>query len=146
MKVYPQLAEGESNRTPVFDEVFFAFREDAELAWRARNISLKTLYVPQLVVLHRRSVTPDRRWDLQPKINSWSVRNRFLMQIVNFRLVQDFGMIVPGIVLWNLLVVFGVVFMERTSLRGLWEVIVLLPRAWERRRLMQNMERSGLYA
>ena len=136
LKVYPILAEGEDSRISVFDEAFFAFREDAELAWRARNIGLKTLYVPDIVLFHRRSVTPERRQDINPLVNSWSVRNRFLMQMVNFRFSDNLGMILPGIILWNIFVILAVFLTERTSIRGLWEAVILTPRALERRRML----------
>jgi GT2 family glycosyltransferase len=131
--IYPQLKDGEDSRLPVFDEAFFAFREDAELAWRARNIGLRTLYIPQAIAYHRRTVTHDRREFVDPKINSWSVRNRFLMQIVNFRMFGNLGMFLPGIMLWNLVVILMVFIKERTSITGLWEACLLTPRAIERR-------------
>ena len=133
--VYPQLKSGEESRLPVFDEAFFAFREDAELAWRARNMGLRTMYMPEAIAYHRRTVTHDRREFVDPKINSWSVRNRFLMQIVNFRIFNDLGMFLPGIMLWNFVVIWTVFFKERTSIPGLWEALLLTPRAIERRLL-----------
>jgi len=138
-KIYPQLKVNEDQRLQVFDEAFFAFREDAELAWRAKNIGLKTRYIPKIKVYHRRSVTPTRRAQIQPEINSWSVRNRFLMQIVNFRITRDLGMLLPGILIWNLVVLLGVFLKERSSLQGLREVVALFPRAWERRTILKNM-------
>ena len=63
-----------------FDEEFFAFREDADLAWRAQLMGWKCLYVPTAVAWHVRRVTPERREDLPLIINWHSVKNRFLMR------------------------------------------------------------------
>ena len=63
-----------------FDEEFFAFREDADLAWRAQVMGWKCLYVPIAVAWHVRRVTPERRADLPLVINWHSVKNRFLMR------------------------------------------------------------------
>ena len=63
-----------------FDEEFFAFREDADLAWRAQVMGWKCLYVPHAVAWHVRRVTPERRADLPLVINWHSVKNRFLMR------------------------------------------------------------------
>ena len=63
-----------------FDEEFFAFREDADLAWRAQIMGWKCLYVPHAVAWHVRRVTPERRADLPLVINWHSVKNRFLMR------------------------------------------------------------------
>ena len=40
-----------------FDESFFAFFEDADLAWRAHSHGWRTLYAPEAVVYHHHSAT-----------------------------------------------------------------------------------------
>src|SRR5207253_3158087 len=66
-----------------FDEDFFAYREDADLAWRCRLMGWNSIYVPTAVVWHRRRVTPERRSELPSIINYHSVKNRFLLRINN---------------------------------------------------------------
>lgn len=63
-----------------FDEEFFSFREDADLAWRAQVLGWKCVYTPKAVAWHARRVTPERRQDLPLIINWHSVKNRFLMR------------------------------------------------------------------
>ncbi len=41
----------------LFDEDFFAYLEDVDLAWRARRAGWRALYVPSARVLHRHSAT-----------------------------------------------------------------------------------------
>lgn len=136
-RLYPQLAEGRSERTLLFDEAFFAYREDAELAWRARNLGWGCWYLPSAIAYHVRVVTPERRRSLPPELNLYSVRNRFLMQIVNFRWDIDRDLVLPGLILRNLIVVAGIFIAEWRSLPALWHVIILMKRAVERRRLFQ---------
>jgi GT2 family glycosyltransferase len=69
-----------------FDEDFFAYREDADLAWRCRLLGWNAIYVPGAVALHRRRVTPERRRELPKLINYHSVKNRFLLRINNMGL------------------------------------------------------------
>jgi GT2 family glycosyltransferase len=69
------LIEGE-----FFDEEFFSYREDADLAWRGQLMGWECLYVPEAVGWHARRVTPDRRESLPHEINWHSVKNRFLMR------------------------------------------------------------------
>ena len=64
----------------LFDEEFFAFREDGDLAWRAQVMGWKCLYTPAAVAWHVRRVTPERRRNLPLVINWHSVKNRFLMR------------------------------------------------------------------
>jgi GT2 family glycosyltransferase len=72
--------EDVSVESQFFDEEFFAFREDADLAWRSQVLGWKCLYVPHAVAWHVRRVTPERRADLPLVINWHSVKNRFLMR------------------------------------------------------------------
>ena len=46
-----------------FDEDFFAYREDADVAWRAQIMGWQCFYVPTAVAWHVRRVTPERRSD-----------------------------------------------------------------------------------
>jgi GT2 family glycosyltransferase len=66
-----------------FDEDFFSYREDGDLAWRAQLMGHKYLYTPNAVAWHVRRVTPERRKDLPHVINWHSVKNRWLMRSKN---------------------------------------------------------------
>jgi GT2 family glycosyltransferase len=70
----------------VFDEQFFAYREDADLAWRAQLLGWHCLYTPRAVAWHVRRVTPERRKELPLLINWHSIKNRFLMRAKNISL------------------------------------------------------------
>lgn len=66
-----------------FDEEFFSYREDADLAWRAQLIGQKCLYTPDAIAWHVRRVTPERREELPLAINWHSIKNRWLMRNKN---------------------------------------------------------------
>lgn len=66
-----------------FDEQFFSYREDADVAWRAQLMGWKCLYTPKAMGWHVRRVTPERRGQLPTEINWHSVKNRFLMRAKN---------------------------------------------------------------
>jgi GT2 family glycosyltransferase len=67
----------------LFDEQFFAYREDADLAWRAQIMGWHSLYTPRAIAWHVRRVTPERRSQLPTEINWHSIKNRFLMRAKN---------------------------------------------------------------
>jgi GT2 family glycosyltransferase len=69
-----------------FDERFFAYREDADLAWRAQLMGWHCVYTPKAVGWHVRRVTPERRKQLPREINWHSIKNRFLMRAKNISL------------------------------------------------------------
>lgn len=67
----------------VFDEDFFAYREDADIAWRGRLFGWRAVCEPRAVAYHVRRVTPERRRELSDAINMHSVKNRFLLRLKN---------------------------------------------------------------
>ena len=78
-----RMVEEVSIEGEFFDESFFSFREDADLAWRAQLLGWRCLYIPAAVGWHQRRVTPERREQLPHEINWHSVKNRFLMRAKN---------------------------------------------------------------
>lgn len=134
MRIYPQLAAGTSDRPKLFDEAFFAYREDADISWRAQLLGWRCRYEPRAVGYHVRVVVPERRAQLPATLNRYSVRNRFLLQIHNWRLSRGVWSFVNGILFRNLVVVCGVLMRERSSFGALVEVVRLIPRALEIRK------------
>ena len=110
-----------------FDSAFFAYREDADLAWRAQILGWDCHYVPDAVGFHVRRVVPERRAELAPELNRYSVRNRFLMRGKNADSAtwRHAGWRGLG---RDLLVVAGCLLRERSSLPGLYEAWNARPR------------------
>ncbi len=102
-----------------FDEDFFAFREDGDLAWRAQVMGWKCLYVPAAVAWHVRRVTPERRQDLPLIINWHSAKNRFLMRGKNASGWLCWRLFFP--VLWRDIMTFGYAIVRD---RRLWSAVV----------------------
>jgi GT2 family glycosyltransferase len=121
-----------------FDQDFFVYREDADVAWRAQLMGWKCLYAPHARGYHVRKVLPGNRGALPPEINMHSVKNRFLMRMKN----------ISGDLYWrnllaitarDALVVTCCLLWEHTSLRAFW----FLARNWrsvmeKRRRIQQH--------
>lgn len=116
-----------------FDHAFFAYREDADLAWRAQWRGWSSLYVPSAVAWHRRRVTPERRSALPAEINRYSVRNRFLLRLKNQSAGLAWRFLLPGL-RRDLQVIGYVLLREWTSVPGLLDVISGLPHTWAKRR------------
>ncbi len=124
----------------VFDEAFFAYREDADLAWRAQWLGWKCRYVPAAAGYHRRTVLPERRASLPKELNAYSVRNRFLLQANNWQVFANLRCI-PAAVLRNVLVVGAACTNELSSFGALSEAIRLFPRALRRRHALLRRKR-----
>ena len=129
-----------------FDEDFFAYREDADLAWRCRLLGWTSLYVPSATARHRRRVTPERRGVLPKEINSHSVKNRFLLRINNMTAGLYRRDLWP-ITKRDAAVVGYVLLREWSSLPALWYIVRNLQRLFRKRRIIQSrrsVEPSGL--
>jgi GT2 family glycosyltransferase len=126
----------------VFDEDFFAYREDADLAWRAQLLGWDAIYVPAATATHVRRVTPERRGSLPPAINRYGVRNRFLLRLKNQTLGHAVRFAVPGLAR-DAQVVGYVLAREWSSLPGLADVVRLLPRTLRKRRAIMARRAPG---
>jgi GT2 family glycosyltransferase len=79
-----------------FDEDFFAYREDADVSWRAQLMGWRCLYTPRAVAWHVRRVTPSRFKELPLVINWHSVKNRFLVRAKNISLPLYVRLFLPA--------------------------------------------------
>ncbi|HEX8152674.1 MAG TPA: glycosyltransferase family 2 protein [Thermoanaerobaculia bacterium] len=99
----------------ILDEDFFAYREDADLAWRARLFGWRSIVVPDAIGHHVRRVTPEVRAQLPANLNMHSVKNRFLLRSKN----QGWYLAIrnaPFELARDLLVVLAALTIERSSL------------------------------
>src|SRR5512146_2159979 len=123
-----------------FDEDFFAYREDADLAWRAQLLGWTCVYTPRAVGWHLRRVTPERRAQLPLEINWHSVKNRFLMRAKNASRPLMRRLLLP--VLMRDALVFGYALLVNRQLlsafRAAWRARARLR---EKRRVIQGRRR-----
>lgn len=112
------MVEDVSVEGEFFDQDFFAYREDADLAWRAQLLGWRCLYVPVAVGWHERRVTPERFRQLPLVINWHSVKNRFLMRLKNAT-PRTCLRLLPFIVYRDLLIVGYSVLVDRRLLSAL---------------------------
>ena len=123
-----------------FDSAFFAYREDADVAWRAQLLGWKCAFDPRALAYHVRRLRPGMRSELPAEINMHSVKNRFLMRIKN---------ITPRLYLRNLLPItvrdLGILayclVVERTSLRAFYYLARDFDSALRKRRWIQMRRR-----
>lgn len=123
-----------------FDESFFSYREDADLAWRAQWLGWRCLYVPEARAFHVRRVLPERRSSLAPEINMHSFKNRFLLRLKNMDAGTYLRFFLP-ITARDLLAFGYVLLRERSSLRALPLLFRASPGAWAVRRALARHRR-----
>ena len=123
-----------------FDEAFFAYREDADLAWRAQLLGWDCLYVPSALGYHVRRVLPERRADVPAMLNRHSVKNRFLMRVKNADAAVWRRCALPGLAR-DAAVLGGCLVREWSSLPAFADVAHLYPRARRQRAIIQAKRR-----
>ena len=104
-----------------FDPEFFAYREDADVAWRSQLLGWNCLYVPDAVGYHVRRVVPEKRWRTPAVLRMHAVKNRFLMRLKNMTPDLYRRHWLP-VMLRDLVVIGGCFLMEPGSLPAFWEV------------------------
>lgn len=127
----------------VFDESFFAYREDAELGLRAGWYGIRCAIVPRAFGWHVRNLRGTTR-RIHPKLNMLGVQNRYLLAL-------KWGRFRPGSLgrtaLRDSIVLVAVITIERGSIEGLRRAI--RTRRYQRsrgrrvRRIGRKYRRSG---
>ena len=117
----------------VLAESFFAYREDAELAWRLQWRGWRCLYEPRAAAAHQRGLRPEKGRASERLVNLHSVKNRFLLRAH----CADLGWHLSCLPWWlvrDLIVIGACLTVERSSLPGLAEAWRLRSDARRRRR------------
>jgi GT2 family glycosyltransferase len=123
-----------------FDTDFFAYREDADVAWRAQLLGWKCLYTPNAVALHVRKVVPENRRSLPAAINRHSVKNRWLLRIKNTTADLYLHFLFP-ITLRDIVVIGGCLLGEWSSLGAFFMLFKLWSRTWRKRHEIMRRKR-----
>jgi GT2 family glycosyltransferase len=123
-----------------FDPDFFAYREDADVAWRAQLLGWRCIYTPAARAAHVRSVKPGSRRAVPAVVNMHSVKNRFLMRINNATAGIYRRCWLP-MTARDLVVIAGTVLTEPKSVAAFWHAARCLPRALRRRRWIMARRR-----
>ena len=134
-----EMVEDVSINGEFFDQEFFSYREDADLAWRAQLMGWNCLYVPAAVGWHERRVTPDRREQLPNEINWHSVKNRFLMFFKNIGFGLYWRTYWPAG--WRNLLIIGYAWLRNWRLLSALSYWWLHPQGWLRKRKIIQRKR-----
>jgi len=112
----------------LFDEDFFAYLEDVDLAWRGRLAGWRAVYVPQARVYHVH----------------FRGRNKAWLIVKNYPMPW-FALYLPLILLYDLGAVCYLLLAKRDvhALKGRWAGLAGLPGAWSKRRRVQALRRIG---
>ena len=135
-----EMIEDISAAGEFFDPDFFAYREDADVAWRAQLYGWRCLYIPAAAAYHVRTMVPGNRRTVCARLNMHSVKNRFLMRVKNMTWGLYWRYWLPATIR-DLVVISGCLLYEPTSLPAFWHIGRSLRRALQQRRLIMRHRR-----
>ena len=125
----------------VFDESFFCYKEDVDLAWRAQLRGWRCVFDPSAVAVHARGWRSGDREQIPEWIRVHSLKNRYLMLLKNERpgsVLRNLGPI-----LWLEARVLGYILLFEP---GLWKVypavLKHLSAAWRKRQWTSGRRRE----
>lgn len=121
----------------VFDEDFFLYHEDTDLAWRANRLGWRVMYVPSARALHARGWRRGERFRIPSTIRQSSFRNRYLELIKNESL-PGFIRNLPFLVVWEFVRLGYALLWDRATVRAYRDAWRLAPRAWRKRRRLAS--------
>jgi GT2 family glycosyltransferase len=136
-----------------FDEDFYLYKEDVDLAWRLQNLGWDAVYAPSALAHHYRGMYSPERIGVWGRITNrrkkstvrsyYSTRNHWLMLLKNLRIIEAF---LFG--LWIIPHELGrlafVLFFEASSRKAVFDVFVLAPSILRKRyKTLARAKRRG---
>jgi GT2 family glycosyltransferase len=125
----------------VFDEDFFTYHEDTDLAWRANRLGWRVLYVPGARALHERHWRRDRRFVIPDRVRRHSFKNHYL-QLIKNESAGGFLVNLPAIACWEILRLGYALLRDRALLAGYADAWQGSRSAWRKRRALQQRIRD----
>jgi GT2 family glycosyltransferase len=142
---YPGAPDGEC-----FDEDFFLYKEDVDLAWRLQLMGWKSLMDPSIIAYHVRSVNGSENRTVKTILSNrktqsrlarfYSYRNHFLTLIKN-ETFSNLMKYFPFIFFYEFKKFIYIVFFETESLKSLGQIISLWPKMQKKRKFIFSVAR-----
>lgn len=123
-----------------YDEDFFAYKEDVDVAWRSQLLGWKAAYVPEATATHERGWKKDSRQQQSVAIRKHSYINRYQMMLKNESL-WFFLLHSPMILLYEITGFLYIVFNEMVLLSSWIMFFKNFPRLMEKRRWIKANRR-----
>jgi len=133
-----------------FDEDFFCYKEDVDLAWRLRLYNWKTIYQPMAVAWHARTAGDSaattyfgifrERRKISKFAKCLAFKNQRLMQIKN----EQFWLLLrhlPRFLAKEFISWIFVLFFEHYTWRAIIDLFKQMPRAWQKRKVIMAKKR-----
>lgn len=132
------IKELKYNSFQYFDEDFFAYKEDIDIAWRLRLNGWENYLITNTKGYHHRSINSKEDRKLRGAVNKLSYRNHLMLLYKNsfFRnFMKDFF----NILWYELKKIIYFMIYERSTLKGFKEFIKSLPSLRKKRKFIKRL-------
>jgi len=146
----PSVAGGSGRKFEYFDEDFHSYWEDVDLSWRMVNAGWKNVFVPSAVGYHGRGAGSSKKGytdviglikhhkTLSPRVRQLNYQNHLFLYIKNAKRFYPQFFTREFFMFWYIL------FFEIGTFKVLPSMLKLLPKMWEKRKLIQSSSRMSM--
>ncbi|OBR64340.1 hypothetical protein A7K91_12555 [Paenibacillus oryzae] len=125
-----------------FDEQFFAYKEDVDVAWRAHRLGWKAYYNPEAKAMHARGWKKGSRGEIPLFVRQHSYMNRFFTLIKNESFGIHLVLRVPAIFFYEILKIGYILLREPELLKCMPVFWGRIPNMMFKRTLIQKQAKS----
>jgi len=127
----------------VFDEDFFMYHEDTDLAWRAQNLGMRSLYVPTARAIHQRGWKRSSRFERPVVLRRHSFKNHYL-EIAKNESLADCVTHLPYFVCWEVARLGYALLLDRAVLPAYRDAWRAWSPIWRKRKLLRQRMREPM--
>jgi GT2 family glycosyltransferase len=148
--LYAVAVTGEGNTMEFFDEDFFAYKEDVDLAYRLRLKGWKTYLIPSARVFHDRTAKQKGKSVLRNRrtkskfVNYHSYKNHLFFLMKNLSLRSALQNFFP-IIFYEAQKFFYIFFIEQNTLACFREIFKKMTKMRAKRRLILGSQNKAAY-
>lgn len=120
-----------------FDNDFFMFKDDIDVAWRAQLRDWQGVFIPQAIAYHIRTFRPKQRKKVSTTFKWVSVRNRYYLMIKNdnfFYFLKDFFRILT----YDFGILGYILLFEQKSLVAYFSLLINFKKMLKKRQMIQE--------
>ncbi len=132
------IKELKDNGFQYFDEDFFAYKEDIDLAWRLRLNGWENYLITNTKAYHHRTINLKEDRKLRGAVNKLSYRNHLMLLYKN-SFLRNFSKDFFKVIWYELKKIIYFLIYERSTLLGLKEFIKALPTLRKKRKFIKKL-------
>ncbi|MFD0961832.1 glycosyltransferase family 2 protein [Paenibacillus chungangensis] len=125
-----------------FDEQFFAYKEDVDVAWRAQRLGWKSYYIPAAKALHARGWKKGGRSSIPLFIRQHSYMNRFYTLLKNESIGWHLLLVVPVVLALEGVKLGYILLREPALLKCVPTFMKTIPSMLRKRRMINRLSRQ----